>query len=433
MHDVNRSFALWIASESGLNKGKFLVEASLGLTEAPGVQNWQGLQRISLLDNGITGLKEVPMCPNLLTLLLQWNDGLNRIPDDYFQSMPALRVLDLSFTSIRRIPVSISQLSELRHLNLAATKITTLPELGALANLNHLNLLRTSIRTIPREAISGLSKLVVLNLYYSYEGWEARNSDNEAEVEFEKLETFRHLRVLGLTISTITSLIRLSGCSSLVRCIQYLHIKKCEGLTRLEFSSTFGYGIALRRLSITNCYDLKYLVVDTEDAEKWLPNLEVLALQGLPNITSIWKTPVRKASLQNLRLLNIWYCRRLKNVSWVLLLPRLEVIYLFYCKEMEEVVSQEANLEPDSKPFSRLKTISIRDLPELRSITPWTLSFPCLKSIAVIDCPKLKKLPITTYDSSTLPSVYCSKQWWDGLYWEEPNTKSAFLTNFTSD
>ncbi|XP_021277605.1 disease resistance protein RPS2 [Herrania umbratica] len=434
MNDVIRSFALWIASESGLNKGKFLMEASSGLTEAPGVKNWEGAERISLLDNGITVLKGIHKCPNLLTLLLQWNNGLNRISDDFFQSMSALRVLDLSFTSIRKIPVSINRLVELRHLNLAATKITALPkELGSLTKLNHLNLLRTySLRTVPREAISGLADLAVLNLYYSY-GWEIQNVEGEAEVGFEELETLRHLRILGLTISTITSLNRLSGLRNLVGCIQYLHIKECEGLSQLELSSASGYGNTLRRLSIRNCYDLNYLVVDGEDRETWLPNLEVLALQGLPNVSSVWKTPVRKASLQNLRLLNIWYCHRLKNVSWVLLLPRLEVIYLFYCKEMEELVSRVEKLEPDSRAFSRLKTISIRDLPELRSITPWALAFPCLKSIAVIDCPQLKKLPIRNHNSSTLPTVYCTKDWWDGLEWDEPSTKYAFLTDFTSN
>ncbi|XVE70631.1 hypothetical protein DITRI_Ditri10aG0086700 [Diplodiscus trichospermus] len=435
MNDVIRSFALWIASESGVNKGKFLVEASLGLTEAPGVKNWEGAQRISLLDNGITGLKQVPVCPNLLTLLLQWNNGLTRIPEDFFQFMSALTVLDLSFTSIRKIPVSMNQLLELRYLNLAATEITTLPkELGSLAKLNYLNLLRTySLRTIPREAISGLSELLVLNLYYSYEGWEIQHSDGETEVGFEELESLKNLRILGVTISTITSMNRLSGYRTLVRCIQYLHIKECEGLTQLELSSTLGYGQILRRLSIRNCYDLNYLVVDAQNGEKWLPNLEVLALQGLPKLTSVWKTPVTKASLQNLRLLNIWYCHRLKNVSWVLLLPRLEAIYLFYCKEMEEMVSGEEKLEPDSNAFSRLKTVSIRDLPELKSITLLALAFPCLKSIAVIDCPKLKKLPIRTCNSSTLPTLYCGKEWWDGLDWEEPNTKSAFLANFTSN
>ncbi|KAL4335050.1 hypothetical protein GQ457_07G039830 [Hibiscus cannabinus] len=433
MNDVIRSFALWIASGCGVNKGKFLVEACLGLTEAPGVKNWEGAQRVSLLDNGITGLKEVPICPNLLTLLLQWNNGLNHIPDDFFQSMTALRLLDLSFTSIRKIPVSIGELLELRHLNLTATKITTLPkELGSLAKLNHLNLLRTySLRKIPREAIAGLSELVVLNLYYSYEFWEVQNSESEYDVGLDVLETLAHLRILGLTISTVTSLHKLFGIRSLVRCIQYLFIKECEGLHQLELSSTFGYSKLLRRLSIKDCKDLNFLVVD---GENWLPNLEVLALHGLPNVTSVWKSPPRETSLQNLRLLNIWYCHRLKNVSWISSLPKLEAIYLFYCKALEEVVSQQEKLEPDSKAFARLKTISIRDLPELRSVTPLALTFPCLKNIAVIDCPKLKKMSIrVTHESSSVPTVYCSKDWWEGLEWDDLSTKNSLLTNFTSN
>ncbi|KAE8675954.1 hypothetical protein F3Y22_tig00111640pilonHSYRG00183 [Hibiscus syriacus] len=96
-----------------------------------------------------------------------------------------------------------------------------------------------------------------------------------------------------------------------------------------------------------------------------------------------------------------------------MLLLKLEAIYLFYCKALEEVVSEEEKLEPDSKAFSRLKTISILDLPELRSITPLALTFPCLKNIAVIDCPKLKRLSIRiTHDSWTVPTVYCIKDWW---------------------
>ncbi|KAL1167653.1 hypothetical protein V6Z11_A05G032500 [Gossypium hirsutum] len=388
MNDVIRSFALWIASGCGVNKGNFFVEASLGLTEAPGVKNWEGAQRVSLLDNAITRLEEVPMCPNLLTLLLQWNNCLNRIPDDFCQSMSALRLLNLSFTSIRRIP-----------------------ELGSLAKLVHLNLLRTySLRTIPPEAITGLSKLVVLNLYYSYERWKIQNSNCEDEVGFEVLETLTQLRFLGLTISTVTSLHRLSGIRSLVKCIQYLFIKECEGLHQLELS-TLGYGKLLRRLSINDCNELNYLVVDGEAGENWLPNLEVLALYGLPNLISV-----------------------LKNVSWISLLPRLEAIYLFYCKALEALVSEDGKLEPDSKSFSRLKTISIRDLPALRIITPLALTFSCLKNIAVIDCPQLKKLSIrTAYNSTTLPTVHCSKDWWEGLEWEELNTKNAFLTNFTSN
>lgn len=126
-------------------------------------------------------------------------------------------------------------------------------------------------------------------MYYSYERWEIQNSNCEDEVGFEVLETLTQLRFLGLTISTVTSLHRLSGIRSLVKCIQYLFIKECEGLHQLELS-TLGYGKLLRRLSINDCNELNYLVVDGEAGENWLPNLEVLALYGLPNLISVWKT-----------------------------------------------------------------------------------------------------------------------------------------------
>ncbi|OMO91700.1 Lycopene cyclase-type, FAD-binding protein [Corchorus olitorius] len=288
------------------------------------------------------------------------------------------------------------------------------------------------VEVIESEATSIIENLGQRRHGLGYEVREVRNFEGEGEVEFEVLETLTQLRILGLTISSIASLNRLFGLRNLVRCIHYLLLKECEGLTELVFSSASG--LTLRRLSITDCYDFNYLVVNAEDGQKWLPNLEVLSLHGLPKVTSVWKSPVRKASLQNLRLLNIWYCHSLKNVSWVLLLPKLEAIYLFYCKKMEQVVSgEEGLLEPDPKAFSRLKTIEIRDLPELKSISPWTLAFPCLKSIAVIDCPKLKKLPIGTHNSSTLPTVYCSEEWWEGLKWDEPNIRNGFLTNFISN
>ncbi|KAL0338936.1 UNVERIFIED_CONTAM: Disease resistance protein RPS2 [Sesamum angustifolium] len=118
IHDVVRSFALWIASENSNNE-KFIMLASEGLSEAPCAESWKEAERISLLDNEITDLSEIPTCPNLSTLLLQWNNGLSRISDGFFQHMPVLRVLDLSFTSIKELPRSICKLSEIHHLDLS--------------------------------------------------------------------------------------------------------------------------------------------------------------------------------------------------------------------------------------------------------------------------------------------------------------------------
>ncbi|KDP33865.1 hypothetical protein JCGZ_07436 [Jatropha curcas] len=434
MHDVVRSFALWIANESGLNNCLFLVEANTGLSTAPGAEMWRGAQRVSLMDNGITTLEEAPESTNLLTLLLQYNSGLSKIPDAFFQFMPSLKVLDLSFTSLREIPSTINKLVELQHLDLSGTKITALPEqLGDLAKLKHLDLQRTnSLRKIPQQSVSGLLHLRVLNLYYSYGGWEDHNSEGVNEVGFADLECLKHLTTVGITVNELETLKRLDNFSSLLKCIQYLYIKECVGLFYLQISSNSNFGRRLRRLSINNCYDLKCLAIDKEAGDSWLPSLEVLALHGLPSLIIVWKNLVTRECLRNLRSVNIWHCHKLKNVSWVLQLPKLEVIYLMYCEEMEEIISRDVIPREDSKEFPSLRTLSIRNLPNLRSISQWALSFPFLESIAVIDCPKLKWLPIKIHNVSSLPTVYGSKDWWDGLEWNESISGPAILPKFMS-
>ncbi|XP_059633152.1 disease resistance protein RPS2 [Cornus florida] len=426
MHDVVRSFALWIASECGKNEKKILIQASAGLTEAPRVEHWERAQRVSLLDNGITELSEIPVCPNLSTLLLQWNSSLNKISNGFFQFMPTLRVLDLSFTSLREIPASICKLVNLHHLDFSGTKLSSLPkELGGLANLRHLDLQRTHyLGMVPCEAISGLSQLRVLNLYYSYGGWEVQDCEDKNELRFADLECLKYLANLGITISELTALKRLSGFNTLLKCIQYLYIKECEGLPYLQLSSIPGDGEKLRRLSINNCCDLKCLGIGEGAGRKWLPSLEVLALHGLPNLITVWKNPVTRGCLQNLRSISIWYCDKLKNVSWISRLPKLEMVYLFYCNEMEEVISGDEVVEEDTVAFPNLKTMSIRDLPELRSISQKAMAFPSLQRIAVIDCPKLTKLPLKASNAPTQPTVYGSKEWWDTLDWDDTSLQT---------
>lgn len=433
MHDVVRSFALWIASERGTNKNMILVEASMGLTEAPRTEKWTGALVISLLDNGIKLLPDKPVCLSLYTLLLQLNWGLHRISDGFFRYMPVLRVLDLSFTSLKELPASIKYLVELCHLDLSGTKITELPkELGSLAKLKLLDLRRTlSLVTVPHSAISGLTKLEVLNLYYSYDGWELNNFEGESEVSFEDLECLENLITLGITVTSLNVLKKLHDLPTLLTCIHYLHIRDCGGLLNLEFSSNSNHGRGLRRLSIKNCNDLEYMAVGAGSGSHWLPGLEVLALHDLPNLTEVWRNPVSQECLNNLRFVNIWRCHKLKNISWVVQLPKLEVIYLFYCKEIEKVVGEEGIA--DFKAFQSLRTLSIRDLPELTSIIGSTFYFPSLQSIAVIDCPKLNKLPVKASRGSTAPTVYGNKEWWNGLEWDEGITEStSFLPSFVS-
>ena len=154
MHDIVRSFALWVLTKKGKKKDKMVVQGCNGLYELPGVK-WKKAERISLLGNELTTLSGTPVCPHSCTLLLHWNRRLSKICTDFFLHMPALKVLDLSVTSITQIPRSIGESVELCYHDLSRTKIIELPqELGCLSKLTYLDLQRTdSLRNIPRDAI----------------------------------------------------------------------------------------------------------------------------------------------------------------------------------------------------------------------------------------------------------------------------------------
>ncbi|KAI3790112.1 hypothetical protein L2E82_02926 [Cichorium intybus] len=225
------------------------------------------------------------------------------------------------------------------------------------------------------------------------------------------------LGIYGITITESHTLQKLALSKTLLRCIQYLYITECEGLVILPLSTIPDDGKRLRRLSVNNCRDLIYLKTGTEDGKNWLPSLEVLALYRLPSLTIVWKNPVMKGSLQNLRSVNIWYCDKLKNISWIFQLPKLEMLYLFYCKEIEQVIGRDQQVHAEGVVFPCLRAISIRDLPSLTSIAHQAIDFPCLQTIAVINCPKLKKLPLKVSGDSNLPTVYGDREWWNRLEW----------------
>ncbi|KAG6414318.1 hypothetical protein SASPL_127037 [Salvia splendens] len=202
LHDVVRSFLLWIVPEQ-----RFIMQASQGLTEAPCGERWEQAERISLMDNQITKLSQSPHCPNLSTLLFHWNNGLSKFCDGFFQNMPALKVLDLSFTNIKELPPSICRLAAIHHLDLSGTKLTTLPrELG-------------------------------------YHGWGMQTTATAAdasELRLADLERLSSLDSLGFTATSFSDLHNVSRSRFLRGCIHYLHIKECEGLHQLPLSSYAG-------------------------------------------------------------------------------------------------------------------------------------------------------------------------------------------------
>ncbi|XXG62264.1 hypothetical protein AAC387_Pa05g0658 [Persea americana] len=167
MHDVIRDLALRITSrkESGC---RFLVRAKKMIEEPPKNEEWENVNRMSLMENKISSLPKRPNCPNLLTLLLQRNWRLKTIPESFFDQMYALKVLDLSQTRIESLPHSICHLVSLRGLYLRACNYlrTLPPEIGVLTKIEVLNVQNTQINSLPTE-IGQLTCLKLLKVSFS--------------------------------------------------------------------------------------------------------------------------------------------------------------------------------------------------------------------------------------------------------------------------
>ncbi|KAK9266362.1 hypothetical protein L1049_012633 [Liquidambar formosana] len=161
MHDLIRDMAIDI---SRMNP-RCMVKAGLGLTEAPAEEEWlEDVQRVSLMRNDLKNLQGQPKCNNLCTLLLRSNSLLDKISYSFFLKMQKLKVLDLSYTGIKQLPMSMSFLGNLSALLLRhCMELTKVPSLQNLSRLKVLDLSYTPITELPQgmDMLTNLRRLDV--------------------------------------------------------------------------------------------------------------------------------------------------------------------------------------------------------------------------------------------------------------------------------
>ncbi|XP_062207106.1 disease resistance protein RPS2-like [Phragmites australis] len=435
MHPMARAMALWIASEFGTKETKWLVRAGVRLKEAPGAEKWNDAERISFMRNNILELYERPNCPLLKTLILQGNPGLDKICDGFFQFMPSLRVLDLSYTSISELPSGIGSLVELQYLDLYNTNIRSLPrELGSLVTLRFLLLSNMPLEMIPGGVICSLTMLQVLYMDLSYGDWKVGASGNG--VDFQELESLRRLKALDITIQSPEALERLSRSHRVAGSTRNLLIKTCSSLTKIQLPSgnLWKNMTGLKRVWIASCSNLAEVIIDgsketdrinalpqailqgradlVDDEQPILPSLHNVILQGLQKVKIIYKG----GCVQNLASLFIWYCHGLE-----------ELITL--SDEEQEVTAssgeQTAGTFRVITPFPNLKELYLHGLAKFRrlSSSTCTLRFPSLESLKIVECPNLKKLKLS---AGGLNVIQCTREWWDGLEWDDEEVKASY-------
>ncbi|EOY25814.1 Cc-nbs-lrr resistance protein, putative [Theobroma cacao] len=453
MHDVIRDMTLWIAGESEAPEKSFFVQAGLQLTETPDVGKWENVRRLSLAGNKIKDLTSTPTCPNLETLLLNYNE-LEVISDGFFKLMPNLRVLNLAGNrGLRQLPEGISELVSLECLNLSRTGLRELSiKLKSLTKLRYLDLRYTDdLRRIPGKLISSFPKLQIFRMFrsgggYSQEEMAADNEDGIVELGclphlnggindfhnpyetdgdnllndgneglIEELGCLQSLNTLSIHIMSASALERFLSFPNLPGCTQELSLcafKESKSLNVLSLANMQ----CLERLDISECARLEEMKIEKEGEGRMIQ-------------ASLFRT---------LREVTIFECGNLRDMTWIILVPNLRFLWVVNCLKMEEIMSKEKMSEAadlvrslNPNPFAKLQNLTLQFLPELKSIHWDVLPFPCLTEIFVRECPKLRELPLSSDSAKGNPiCIQGEKEWWETLEWKNKATQNAFLPFF---
>ncbi|CAH8382505.1 unnamed protein product [Eruca vesicaria subsp. sativa] len=401
MHDVVRKMALWVASNL-VDEERWVVQAGVGLHEVVSVQDWTRVRRMSLMNNEIKEISGCHECDKLTTLFLQQNSNLVRISGEFFQCMPKLVVLNMSFNELKELPEEISGLLALRYLNLSRTKIERLPDgLGRLKRLKHLNLEMTK-RLKSVNGLSDVSSLGVLRLQGS-------NVTLDAST-IEELQHLTRLESLNIDISSSSALKQLFRAHELAFRIEEVCIRDTQDVACLVLPTTMEQ---LRKLTIKRCG-----VVEIE----------------IGRVS--YDTFLIKPTLANLSSVIITGCNRLKDVTWLLFVPKLAHLKLQSLDKVKEILSEERaaceqNAGGTKTPFDKLVRLELSNLPMLKSIYRSPLLFPCLKKIDVERCPTLRKLPLSSGSclggGDELVISYSDDEWMESVQWEDKATEERFL------
>ncbi|MCD9643719.1 40S ribosomal protein [Datura stramonium] len=453
MHDLVRDMAIAVTRVSPL----FMIQAGREIRVPPVESEWLiGLERISLMRNDLSSLCFEPRCPQLTTLLLQYNSLSKGILTSFFSHLQNLKVLDLSYTGIARLPDSLSNLENLHALLLRSCwNLRHVPTMERLKELRVLDLSSTSIECVP-PGVEMLLNLKHLDLSYT----------TVYEFDIQILGTYRFLESLltiGLwqplmlgpdfvnVVERCTNLTNLEANFSTLKdfncyvlsdhwntlksfkfCIGYPQSSKLPGKNSVGL---FGIHIVdeeapswfpgILELAIHECFGITHLPMFIMNASSYLkrckikycdelewiitlewgtfPSLELLEIEGLSRLQNICKGIPPASTLSNLKVLNVISCDNLKTLlplELVKQLKNLEELELESCSMLEEIVTEAENEEDIQENSGKvvlpsLRKLSLVSIPRLRSICRGPMICDSLTTIQIIDCPELKILPFS--------------------------------------
>ncbi|KAG1347797.1 putative disease resistance protein RGA3 [Cocos nucifera] len=406
MHDLLHCLARYVARDESSVVGKgHQVGSSNELMK---------LRRVYLTDNETTEIPDVFVKHgSLRTLLWHWSSISETRMDAVFHKLSGLRVLDMSFSEIQRLPDSLGNLIHLRYLNISYTKISVIPEtIGNLRNLQFLAMRECCyLSRLPNGIPVNLHNLRSLDL----EGTEVVGMP----AGLGRLQNLHTLREFTLQS------IRAEGCCTIeelrsLSCLTDLSIARLEGIS----SSSEARAAELSnkpKLSILKLRCTRDLQPSKEEMRRIEEVFE--ELHPPPSLEELWieyyfgrefpKWMAETSSsasilFPNLRKLVVEGCGHCERLPLCGLLPNLEYLLIWNAPSVIDVGPEfsvgtsstgsgggRAGVDTSKHAFPKLKDLTLGCLCNWQE-WHWDKgiqAMPCLKYLYLINCLKLKSLP----------------------------------------
>ncbi|KAB2032603.1 hypothetical protein ES319_D05G385700v1 [Gossypium barbadense] len=383
MHDAVRDMALSITRMNP----RYMIQAGLQLEELPKEEQWSpDIEKVSLMFNSIPeiSIDVLPTKCQLLTTLLLQDNPIKKIPYSFFTNMPCLIVLNLSYTKIKSLPNSISELKNLTTLLLhGCQELSVLPCLSMLRELKKLDLCWTNIKEVP-EGMDMLIKLRYLDLRVL----------TLKEIPAGLLPKLVHLQHLSFNVENLQISLKAEEMEPL---------KKLECFTgHFEDISELNKFISSKQQSKKNLikYHLKV------GSSFWPARRDkTVTIGGVQN----WEGELimHPIEIQELIFSHCNYLRNLAddNSSFKNAMD-LRVCRIQSCEGIECVVSLSSFASSSAHPFQSLEVLDLGYLPKLSALimkdagigsaTTSTLApsttFSHLKEIRIVNCSSMKTL-----------------------------------------
>ncbi|PIN26655.1 hypothetical protein CDL12_00588 [Handroanthus impetiginosus] len=463
MHDLVRAMALKIT------KGKNMVISGLySLKEIPNEGAWtKDLEKVSLMCNGIMEIPDGMLldCPNLTTLILHQNP-LHFISDSFFSQLDNLCFVDLSYTKIEKLPNSLSNLENLKALNLRfCWRLVEIPDLGKLKKLRELDLSSTAIKKVPQgmEELVNLRFLSLIDaefldilpegLFLNLRLLQCLHLPFKIKAPIDEIMNLKYLEEFEGRVKNVSdfskyirrrqSQLTIFGilvCEGVTECygdrhkvivrqcdlknegeeasgilvhnIYFLMLEKCEGLSNslLDDFPRLNKPSSLKVLEISKCRAIECFLTN----EQFL-----MANQEIESSTLFF----------SLRSLCISECNKMRKLGLPLsAFQNLEEISIHNCDEIKDIIEVQQE-EGRAVSLLKLKVLSPCHLPRLKSICNTKISCGSINTIQLFRCRELKKLPLYFGPTSHSPPQTLEritawegdKEWWESLEWEYPS------------